>query len=252
MTFFPPAVYGAALRLELNYWLFGERVPLLSIQRLQSLSLWFRRPHQKQKFGKHSYLKLTHCFSPFSMDITLPRQRGRVILILTRTQIKYPPSSSTTLVDFCTSPTMSQIPSVTFVFMKHTGILWTCTQKSAFVNTRSRTKTSVSYRCNITKYLSKLQGWLWRTRSTSFRLSKMKRTLWSFWFWILKPFVDLHSCLKVLARISMFKKRGVRNCAAMMNSPDRWSFWRTNPVFSLSDSEKLLHLYARSSMANRM
>ena len=182
---------------------------------------------------------------------TLPRQRGRVISILTRTRIKYPLSSSTTLVDFCILPTMSQIPSTTFVFMNHTGILWTSTQKSAFVNTRSWTRIFVSYRCNITKYLSKLQGWLWRIQSTSLKLSKMKRTLWSFWFWILKPFVDLHSCLNVLARISIFKKCGVKNCALIMNFPDRWSFWGTNPVFSLSNSEKLLHLSAKSSMVQQ-
>ena len=180
MTFFPLVVYGAAFKPELNCWLSSERVPLLSIQRVQSLSLWFRRPHQKQKFGRRSYLKLTQCFSPFSMVMTLPRHKGRVISILTQTRIKYIPSSSTTLVDFCISPTMSQIPSATFVFMNRTRILWTCTQKSAFVNTRSRTRISESYRCNITKYLSKLQGWLWRIWSTSLKLSKMKRTQWSF------------------------------------------------------------------------
>ena len=180
MTFFPLVVYGAAFKLELNCWLSDEKVPLLSIQRVQSLSLWFKQRHQKQKFGRHSYLKLTQCFSPFSMVMTLPRHKGRVISILTQTRIKYPPSSSTTLVDFCISPTMSQIPSANFVFMNQTGILWTCTQKSVFVNTRSRTRISVSYRCNITKYLSKLHSWLWRIWSTSLKLSKMKRTLWSF------------------------------------------------------------------------
>ena len=117
MTFFLLVLYGAAFKQELNCWPCGERVLLLLIERVQSLSLWFRWPHQKQKFGRRSYLKLTQCFSPFSMVMTLPRHNGRVISILTRTRIKYTPSSSTTLVDFCISPTMSRIPSETFVFM---------------------------------------------------------------------------------------------------------------------------------------
>lgn len=147
-------------------------------------------------------------------------QKGKVILTRTRTRIKCPLSSSTAPVNFWTSSTVSQRLLATYLVMKHIGISWTCTQNKVFVNTKSWTGLSVTYLYSITWCLSKLQGWLWRIRSTSLKLSKTKRTLWSLWLRILKPLVDLHICLNVLVMASIFRKCRVKNCVARMNSPN--------------------------------
>lgn len=162
--------------------------------------------------------------------------------------MKWPPFSSTSPVDFWTSPIVSHIPLATALVMKHTGMSWTWTQNRVVLNTKSHTGVFELYLCSMTRCLLKLQGWCYSIQSTSPRLSKTNRTQWSFWLCILKPFVDLHSCLKVLAMVWILRKRRVKNCAARMNSPVCWSCWRKKPVFSLSDREKVPHLAAKSSI----
>ena len=196
--------------------------------------------------SKFATTKIIGCFL-FSI-INRPLHRGKVTSTLTRTLMKWPPSSSTASIDFWTSPTVLHRFSAIFFVIYLTGISCTCTQKRAFIKDKSRTGTSALYLWTITKCLSKLQGWLCKIRSMSVKLSKTKSPLWSWWLRILKPFVDLHSCLKVLAIASILRKRGVRKSVAMMNSPVRWSLFKTNPVFSLSEREKLLHCSAKSSI----
>lgn len=107
---------------------------------------------------------------------------------------------------------------------------------------------SFTYRCIIIKCLLKLQGSLMRTRSMSALSSKMKRTMWSPWFYILKPFLVRHSGLKVCAMASMFSARFVRNFSAMMYSWDLSSLVRQHPGPSFSDKERRFQLVVRSSM----
>ena len=116
------------------------------------------------------------------------------------------------------------------------------------MKSKSWTKLSELYLYGITRCLSKLDGWFWRILSISLRLSNTKTTMWSLWFQILNPFVDRHSCLKVRAVASKFKKRGVKNFAAKRNSPDHCSLERVKPSISLSDREKLFHWLAKSSI----
>ena len=109
MTSLPLDVYGAAFRLELYCRWSTISVPLLCSHSWQFLLAWFRCLHQKQRFGRRSFLNWTQCFGPFSSVITLPRHKSRVISIITRTRMKCPPSSVTAFADFYTSPMMSQM-----------------------------------------------------------------------------------------------------------------------------------------------
>ena len=61
--------------------------------------------------------------------ITRLLHSGPVISIITLTRNKLPLSSSTALVEFWTSPTISHNISATLRVKMLTGMLWTCTQK---------------------------------------------------------------------------------------------------------------------------
>ena len=100
-----------------------------------------------------------------------------------------------------------------------------------------------------TSGLSKLHGSVERILSTSYLLAKMKRTLWSPSLWILKPFFDRHSGLKVLAIASMFKARRVKKKAAIICSLDWRSFLMQRSYPSLSERERQFHCFIRSSIA---
>ena len=196
----------------------------------------------------HPFLKLIQIFPPFSVVINLPRHSGREMSMRTWTLIKCPPSSSIAPMDFWTSPIVSQISSATFLVMKRTGMSWTWTQNNVVLKTKSRTGISELYLCNITRSLSKLQARFFSIRSISPKLSNTNSTRFSLWLRILNSSVDLHNCLKVLAMASMLMNHGIRNCAAMMNSPVRWSLCSTKPVFSLSNKVKWIHFSAKSSI----
>lgn len=128
------------------------------------------------------------------------------------------------------------------------GMSRTCTQKLALLKIKLLVGVSESYLWITTKCLSKLQGWFWIIRSASSKLSKTKSTLWSPSRLILKPLVDLHNCLKVLATTSIIKKRGVKNFAANIYSLVQWSVLRMKLVCSFSDKDRLFQVVVRSSM----
>lgn len=144
---------------------------------------------------------------------------------MTRTQIKLPPSSLSS--DLCTSPTNSQILSATFLVIYLMGILWTWTQNVAIRKTRSWIGESLTYLCRITKCLSKLYGWFWFIFSISSWLLKTKRTICFPIFWIRKPLFVLQICFNIFATTFIFRKQGVKNFTAKMNSWNHWSLWRT-------------------------
>ena len=135
---------------------------------------------------------------------------------------------------------MLQMFSATSFVIYRIGISWTWTQDKVFEKTRLRIGQSVLYLCNITRCLSKLQGWFLRILSISLGLSKTNNTRCSFWLQIVNPFVDFHNCLKVRAMASIFRKCGVRNWAASKCSPDLCSLDRVNPTVSFSEREKLV------------
>ena len=162
--------------------------------------------------------------------------------------MKLPPSSFTSPVDLCTSPTVSQIHSSLFLVIFWIGILCTYTQNVALLKSRSWIGVLLTYLCNTTKCLSKLQGWFWIILSTSAEELKTKRTIWLLRFWMLKPLVDLQICLKVLATISKFKKWGVMNFAAKMNSWDCCSPWRAKSESSLLERDMFHQVSVISSI----
>ena len=84
--------------------------------------------------------------------------------------------------------------------------------------------------------------------STSASLSKEKRMIRSPIFLMLKPFFDLHKGKKVLAIASIFRVRLVKNLAAMENSPTACSFFNLRPEPSLSERERVLQCFERSSI----
>ena len=88
--------------------------------------------------------------------------------------------------------------------------------------------------------LSKLHGSAERMRSTSNLLSNEKRTTWSPIFLTLKPDLDLHRGLKVLAMASIFSGRFVRNLANIPNSSVAWSLLRHRPGPSISERDREL------------
>ena len=96
--------------------------------------------------------------------------------------------------------------------------------------------------------LSKLQGSADRMRSTSDLLSNEKRTIWSPIFLTLKPDLDRHRGLKVLAMASIFSGRFVRNLAKIPNSSVAWSLLRRRPGPSISERERELQCLVMSSM----
>ena len=78
-------------------------------------------------------------------------------------------------------------------FINLVGISWTWTQRVALLNCKSLNGPSPSYLWRTTKCLSKLHGSLLIILSTSTKLSKTKRTLWSPKFQIWNPFVECQS-----------------------------------------------------------
>ena len=96
--------------------------------------------------------------------------------------------------------------------------------------------------------LSKLQGSAERIQSTSDLLSNEKRTTWSPMFLTLKPDLDLHRGVKVLAMASIFKGRLVRNLATIPCSVVTWSLLRHRPGPSISERDRELQCLVRSSM----
>ena len=172
-------------------------------------------------------MKLIQVFSPLSSVITRPLHNGSVTSITTLTQKKLPPSSSTAPIDFWISPIVSHKFSATFRVTKLTGMLWTYTQKGVLVKLISWTGTSPKYLCITIRCLSKLQGWLFSILSTPSKLSKTNKIVLLPRFLILNPLFVHHNCLKVLATASIWRKREVKNFAAIMNSPFLWSSGRT-------------------------
>ena len=96
--------------------------------------------------------------------------------------------------------------------------------------------------------LSKLQGFAERIWSTLDLLSNEKRTTWSPMFLTLKPDLDLHRGVKVLAMASIFKGRLVRNLATIPCSVVAWSLLRHRPGPSISERDRELQCLVRSSM----
>lgn len=94
----------------------------------------------------------------------------------------------------------------------------------------------------------KLQGWLFRILSTSSNLSKTNKTILLPWLRILNALFVCHNCLKVLTTASIWRKREVKNFAAMMNFPFLWSLGRTYPTRSFSNNVRFSHLIVSCSM----
>lgn len=100
-----------------------------------------------------------------------------------------------------------------------------------------------------TRWLSKLQGSLFKILLTSFLLPKVKRILWSSKAWILKLFRTLHNGVKVLATTSILRALLVKNFAAIENSLTLSSLVRQHPGPSLPENVSLFQDYAKSSIA---
>ena len=96
-------------------------------------------------------------------------------------------------------------------------------------------------------FLSKLQGSAERIRSSSDLLSNEKRTTWSPMFLTLKPDLDLHRGVKVLAMASIFKGRLVRNLATIPCSVVTWSLLRHRPGPSISERDRELQCLERKT-----
>ena len=97
--------------------------------------------------------------------------------------------------------------------------------------------------------LSKLHGSDERMRSTFVLLSKEKRVTWSPMFLTLNPDLDLHKGEKVVAMASRFKGRLVRNLATIPNSLTACSLLRHSSSPSLSDRDRELQCFVKSSMS---
>ena len=107
---------------------------------------------------------------------------------------------------------------------------------------------SLSYFCNTTNDLSKLQGSLDNMWSTSSSLSKTNRTLCLPSLLTVKPFSALHSGLKVLATASVLSARRVKNLAAMIYSFEQRSLLRLISSPFRSDKERQFQCFVRSSI----
>ena len=158
-----------------------------------------------------------------------PRHKGRDKSSYTLSRKKFPPSTSLNSLGWDTSPITLLIFKAASNVMYRGGMPWSWSRKLALSNLTSPTGTSFSYHCMTTKCLSKLHGSLERILSTSILLSKVKSTIWSPLFWILKPLRDLHKGLKVFAIASIFRALFVRNFAIMEKSKKQSSLVRLHP-----------------------
>lgn len=145
-------------------------------------------------------------------------------------------------------PLPPQICSATSLFLKRSGMSCTCTQNKTLVMSEELTTVKLSYLDSTMICLSKLQGLVARILSTSSLELKEKRIRWSLMNFILKPNLDLHRGLKVLAMDSRLIWRFVRKRAIMENSVVAWSDFRAKPENSFSDSERDFQWVDRSSI----
>ena len=182
------------------------------------------------------------------MVMRQPWQRGSEISMDTLTLIKLPPSQSWGSFGCCMTPNVSQICSATSLFLYLNGISYTCTQKETLLKLHSSSDDSFLIFERAIRCLSKHHGSVDNILSTSASLSKEKRMIWSPLFLILKPFFDLHRGEKVLAIASIFKVRLVKNLAAMVKSSTACSLFNLSPEPSLSERERELQCFVRSSI----
>ena len=154
--------------------------------------------------------------------------------------MKLAASNNLVSVGLVTSPTTSQIliPASKLIYLN--GSPWTCTQMVILSKLISCKGLSPSYRCMTTRCLSKLHGSLLRILSTSFLLSNVNRILWSPNFWILKPFLSLHSGVNVLAMISTLVALLIKNFVEMEKSLTLLSCATTPRPFSLREGKQIL------------
>ena len=123
-----------------------------------------------------------------------------------------------------------------------------CTKKEALLKHASWIGTLISYFWTTTKCLSKLQGSLEITLSTSFGLSKINRSVLSPRFLIWKPVRERYKGLKVHPIASTFRNLLVRNLATII------CFWErlSSPIVILSpspsDGESQVHCLDKSSI----
>ena len=162
--------------------------------------------------------------------------------------MKWPPSYSFGSFDAETSPNTLQIFFATSIVMYFIGIPCTWTHSLVFSNCISSNGDSFLYQLITTKYLSKLRGLPSKILSTSPLLSKVKRILWSPKLWILKPFLVLHSGVKVLAIISILMAHLVKNFAAMEKLSIFSSSSKQQLGPSLSERVSRFHDWAKTSI----
>ena len=198
--------------------------------------------------GSLSYLKETHSSLSSSRDITLPRHKGCDISAKTLTRIKPPHSSVFEFGWLCTCPTISHNPSATVGFMNFTRIPCSWTQNGVRLKSIHYTLLTPLYLYSTIRCLSKLHGSFASMLSTLVLLSKVKRTTLFLRFLILKPFLDRHKGVKVVAMVSMFKARFVRNLATMMNTNVAISLCIRNLGPSLCKIDKQVNCFVRSSI----
>ena len=127
-------------------------------------------------------------------------------------------------------------------------IPWSWTHSLVLSNFISWSGDSLSYQLITARCLSKVHGLPSKILTTSFLLSKVKIILWSLKLWILKPFLALHSGVKVLAMTSMLMALLVRNLAAMENFSILSSSSKQPPGPSLSEIVSRFHDWAKSSI----